>query len=63
MPHQNYPTIYNNTNIKKIQMISYPREKWVYGDKWINDLKVDIFYSWKKMYVNNYQKRCKQFSH
>ena len=26
-------------------------------------LKVDIFYSWKKMYVNNYQKRCKQFSH
>lgn len=49
MPHQNYPTIYNNTNIKKIQMISYPREKWVYGDKWINDLKVDVFYHKKSV--------------
>lgn len=48
MPHQNYPTIYNNTNIEKIQMISCPREKRVYGDKWIYDLKVDIFYHKKK---------------
>ena len=47
MPHQNYPTIYNNTNIRKIQMISYPREKWVFVYKWIFWVKVDIFYDKK----------------
>lgn len=48
MPHQNYPIIYNNTNIKKIQMISYPREEQVCGYKWILRLRVDIFYHKKK---------------